>query len=84
MPKVAFKQAAKPAVAPVAKQAATPAAATPGKKFGRVAKREGADAEGLARQPAPVSSPALVSSRARFGGRSLPARLPTGTSVIGP
>jgi hypothetical protein len=32
VPKVAFKQAAKPAVAPVAKQAATPAAATPGKK----------------------------------------------------
>jgi hypothetical protein len=32
VPKVAFKQAAKPAVAPVAKQATTPAAATPGKK----------------------------------------------------
>jgi hypothetical protein len=32
VPKVAFKQAAKPAVAPVAKQAATPAATTPGKK----------------------------------------------------
>ena len=32
VPKLAFRQAAKPAVAPVAKQATTPAAAKPGKK----------------------------------------------------